>query len=144
MQGQDDLLKGLFTSFSPFNHKIAFALLSQEKQVIFRACDLKGYTQNEAKGHRLLHILQDEDDEQVLAFGTREAHNVLQLFRFPTMVTNDDLDITPVQKLPDMTHQSKFVPVIYSSSTGSLQERDLLIAVMEGNIVRIVRVGLNP
>jgi hypothetical protein len=122
---------------------MAFALLSQEKQVIFRACDLRGYTQNDAKGHRLLHLLLDEGDRQVLAFGTREAHNVLQLFSFATMVTNDDLDISPVQKLPDMTHQSKFVPAIYSASTGSLPQRDLLIAVMEGRIVRIVRVGLN-
>jgi hypothetical protein len=111
--------------------------------VIFRACDLKGYTQSDAKGYRLLHLLLNEDDRQVLAFGTREAHNALQLFSFPTMVANDDLDITPVQKLSDMTHQSKFVPAIYSSSTGSLPQRDLLIAVMEGRIVRIVRVGLN-
>jgi hypothetical protein len=134
----------LFTSFAPYNQKMAFTLLSQEKQVIFRACDLKGYTQNNAEGHRLLHILIDEDDRQVLAFGTREAHNVLQLFSFPATVTNNDLNLAPIQKLPDMTHQSKFASAIYSSSTGPLKQRDLLIAVMEGRIVRIVRVGLNP
>jgi hypothetical protein len=60
------------------------------------------------------------------------------------MAANDDLDITPIQKLPDMNHRSKFVPGIYTYSKVSPPQRDLLIAVMEGRIVRLVRIGLNP
>jgi hypothetical protein len=118
---------------------MAFALLSQEKQMISRAFNLKGFIQSNAQNLRLLHILLDESDQQVLAFGTREAHNALQLFSFPATVTNSDINITAVQKLPDMTHQSKFMAAIYAFSSGSLAQRDLLIAVMEGRTVRIVR-----
>jgi hypothetical protein len=123
---------------------MAFALVSQEKRVIFRARDLKGYTQSDARDLRLLHILLDEGDQQVLAFGTREAHNTLQLFSFPATATNDDLNITSIQRLPDMTHQSKFVSATCTSSSSFSAQRHLLIAVVEGKIVRIVRVGLNP
>jgi hypothetical protein len=121
---------------------MAFALISQEKRVIFRAPGLKGYTQRDAQDLQLLHIILDESDRQVLAFGTREAHNALQLFSFPTATGNDELDITSIQKLPGMTSQSKFVPAIYTSSSGRLIQRNVLIAVMEGKTVRIIRVGL--
>jgi hypothetical protein len=123
---------------------MAFALVSQEKRVIFRARNLKGYTQSDARGLRLLHILLDESDQQILAFGTREAHNALQLFSFPATATNDDLNIISMQMLPTLTHQSQFVPAIYTSSPNFLAQRHLLIAVVEGRMVRIVRVGLTP
>jgi hypothetical protein len=123
---------------------MAFALISQEKRVIVRDCNLRGYTQSDAQDLRLLDILLDDSDQQLLAFGTIQANNALQLFSFPAKVTNDYLNVTSAQKLPDMTHQSKFVSALYTSSRGSLAQRDLMIAVMEGRMIRIVRVGLNP
>jgi hypothetical protein len=121
---------------------MAFALISQEKRIIFRAPGIRAYTQRDAQDLQLLHIILDESDRQVLAFGTREAHNALQLFSFPTATGNDELDITSIQKLPGMTSQSKFVPAIYTSSSGRLIQGNVLIAVMEGKTVRIIRVGL--
>jgi hypothetical protein len=142
LQGQDDILQGLYTCFAPFNHEMAFVIVSQEKRVIVRAWELGLYTQSNARGHRLLKILIDKNDHEVLAFGTREAHNELHLLTFPATDTRDELKIKPGRKLPGMTHQSKFVPAINTSLTGSSTRRHLLIAVMDGFAVRIVRVDL--
>jgi hypothetical protein len=124
---------------------MAFALVSQEKRVIFRARNLKGYTQSDVRGLRLFHVLLDENDRQVLAFGTREAHHALQVFSFPATARNVDLNIISIQWLPDMNHQSHFASAIYTPSSlpNPPTQRYLLIAVMEGETVRIVRVGLS-
>ena len=144
MQGKDDLLQGLFTCFAPYNQNLAFAIVSQEKRVIIRAWELKRYTQSNARGYRLLQMLLDHDDREALAFGTREAHNELQLLTFPVANPREELKIDPGRKLPGMTHQSKFVAAINTASAGSLTQRHLLIAIMEGLTIRILRVGLSP
>jgi hypothetical protein len=136
-------LQGLYTSFAPYNKSMAFAIVSQEKRVIIRAWELGRYTQSNARGHRLLRILLDQDDREVMAFGTREAHNELQLLTFPATDTRDELKIKFRTSLTGMTHQSKFLPAINTTMTGSLTQRQLLIAVMEGSTVRIVRVALD-
>lgn len=143
-QGKDDILQGIFTCFAPYNQNLAFAVVSQEKRVIIRAWNLQRYTQSNARGYRLLQILLDHDDREILAFGTREAHNELQLLTLPTANARDDLEIKSGRKLPAMTHQSKFVAAITTTSTGSLTQRHLLIAILEGLTVRIARVGLDP
>jgi hypothetical protein len=123
---------------------MAFSIVSQEKRVITRVWELQSYTQSNARGHRLLQILLDEDDREVLAFGTREAHNELQLLTFPAKDTKDELKIKPGRSLTGMTHQSKFVPVINTTMVGAVPQRQILIAVMEGAKVRIVRADLDP
>lgn len=122
---------------------MAFAIVSQEKRVIIRAWEQRRYTQSNARGHRLLQLLVDQDDRDVLAFGTREAHNELQLLTFSATDSRDELKTTAGRKLPGMTHQSKFVPAINITMIGSLAQRYLLAAVMEGLTIRIVRV-LDP
>lgn len=117
--------------------------MSQEKRVIVRALELDRFKQSNARGYRLLRILLDHDDREVLAFGTREAHNELQLLNLPSTNLKEDLYIQPGRKMPGMTHQSKFVAAIAATSLGSLMQRHLFVAVMESNTVRIVRIGLN-
>ncbi|KAH8702724.1 kinase-like domain-containing protein [Phaeosphaeriaceae sp. PMI808] len=141
-KGKDDLLQGLFTCFAVYNQTMAFALVSQENRVIIRAWGLERYSQSTARGYRILQILLDQQDQDVLAFGTRQAHNELQLLTFPAANTRDELDIKHERKLPGMTYQSKFVAAITSTSKGPLTERLLLIAIMEGSCLRIVRIGL--
>ncbi|KAH4966662.1 hypothetical protein HBI56_087650 [Parastagonospora nodorum] len=141
--GKDDILQGLYTCFAPYNHDMAFIVVSQEKRVVIRAWEFERYTQSNARGFRLLKILMNKDDHETLAFGTREAHNELQLLTFLTAETRDELKIKSGKKLPGMTHQSKFVPCINTSLTGTLAQRHLLIAVMEGFAVRIVRVDFD-
>jgi hypothetical protein len=142
-QGKDDLLQGLFTCFASYNLNMAFTVVSEERRVITRAWELGCFTQSTARGYRLLQILLDHDDREVLAFGTREAHNELQLLQFPAANTGEDLKIKSGKKLPGMTHQSRFASAITSTSTSSLIQRYLLIAILEGPTVRIVRVSLD-
>jgi hypothetical protein len=142
-QGKDDILQGLYTCFAPYNHDMAFVVVSQEKRVVIRAWEFERYTQSNARGFRLLKILMNKGDHEILAFGTREAHNELQVLTFLTTETRDELKIKSGKKLPGMTHQSKFVPCINTSLTGILAQRHLLIAVMEGFAVRIVRVDFD-
>jgi len=123
---------------------MAFALLSQEKKVINRAWDLKKLTQSNARGFRLLQMLLDPEDQEVLAFGTKEANNDLQLLTFSAADARDELKIQVERKLKGMTHQSRFIAAVNTTLTGTLPQRHLLLAVMEGNTIRIVRVGLNP
>lgn len=123
---------------------MAYAFVSEENIVIIRVWETKRYTQSIAKGYRLLHILLDQDDREVLAFGTRQAHNELQLLTFSTANTSEELDVKHKKKLPNMTHQSKFIAVITNTTRGSLTERHLLIAIMEGLSVRIVCITLSP
>jgi hypothetical protein len=122
---------------------MAFAIVSQEKRVISRAWKLEHYTQSNARGHRVLRILLDQDDREVLAFGTREAHNELQLLTFAATAPSDELKIRPGKALTTMTHQSKFVPALNTTKVGPLAQRQLLIAVLENSRVRIVRIGLS-
>jgi hypothetical protein len=143
-QGKDDILQGLYTCFAPYDHDMAFIIVSQEKRVIVRAWEHGRYTQSNARGHRLLRVLLDNSDHEALAFGTREAHNELQLFMFRTTDTGTELKFKSARKLPDMTHQSKFVAAIKTSALGSIAQRHLLIAVMEGFAVRILCVDLKP
>jgi hypothetical protein len=143
-QGQDDIFRSLFTWFCPYNQSMAFALLSQEKKVITRAWGLKKFTQSNARGFRLLQILLDPEDQDVLAFGTREANNDLHLLTFPTADARDELKIKIEKKLKGMTHQSRFIAAVNTTSTGTLPQRNLLLAIMEGMTIRIVRVGLTP
>jgi hypothetical protein len=142
-QGRDDILQGLYTSFAPYNKEMAFAIVSQEKRVIIRAWELDRYTQSNARGHRLLRILLDQDDREVLAFGTREAHNELQLLTFAATDTKDEVKIQSRRSLMGMTHQTKFVPAINTTTTGPLSQHQLLIAVLENSRVRILRIALN-
>jgi len=118
--------------------------VSEEKRVIVRAWELNRYTQSNARGYRLLQILLNPEDQEVLAFGTREANNELQLLTFPVANAREELKIKPERKLEGMTHQSRFVAAINTHSKGSLAQRNLLIAVVEGPAIRIVRIGLNP
>jgi hypothetical protein len=143
VQGRDDLLQGLFTCFAPYNQNLAFVVVSEEKRVIIRTWGLEGITQSNARGYRVLQILLDQDDREIKAFGTREAHNGLQLLSFPAANTREDLKLKPGKKLPGMTHQSKFVSAITSTSTDPLKQRHLLIAISEGISIRLVHVGLN-
>jgi hypothetical protein len=143
-QGQDDIFRSLFTWFCPYNQSLAFALVSQEKKVITRAWELKKFTQSNARGFRLLQILLDPEDQDVLAFGTKEANNDLHLLTFPAAESRDDLKIKIEKKLKGMTHQSRFIAAVNTTSTGTLPQRNLLLAIMEGMTIRIVRVGLTP
>ncbi|KAF2027483.1 kinase-like protein [Setomelanomma holmii] len=138
-EGRDDLLQGLFTCFAPFNHDLAFAILSQEKRVLIRAWNLGRYAQSSARGYRLLQILLDQDDQQILAFGTREAHNDLQLLTFPATNTKEEIDIKAGVKLQGMTYHSRFVASTNTTSTGSITRRSMLIAILEGSTIRIAR-----
>jgi hypothetical protein len=143
-QGQDDIFRSLFTWFSPYNRSLAFALVSQEKKIITRAWELKKFTQSHARGYRLLQILLDPEDQVVVALGTREANNDLHLLTFPAPDdARKELKITLGKRLHAMTHQSRFVAAINTTSTGSLLQRHLLLAVMEGTTVRVVRVALD-
>jgi hypothetical protein len=142
-QGQDDIFRSLFTWFSPYNRSLAFALVSQEKKFITRALAPKTYTQRHARGYRLLQILLDTTDQVVLALGTREANNDLHLLTFPAADVTDELKITLGKRLHGMTHQSRFVAAVNTISTGSLPQRHLLLAVMEGTTIRVVRVALD-
>jgi hypothetical protein len=45
--------------------------------------------------------------------------------------------------LMGMTHQTKFVPAINTTTTGPLSQHQLLIAVLENSRVRILRIALN-
>jgi hypothetical protein len=119
-------------------------MLSEEKRVIIRAWNLQRYTQSNARGYRLLQILLDHDDRHILAFGTREAHNDLQLLTFPVSNTKEELSIKSGVKLTGMTYHSRFVAAINSTSTGSITQRHMLIAIMEGSTVRIARQNLDP
>ncbi|KAH7067359.1 kinase-like domain-containing protein [Paraphoma chrysanthemicola] len=138
-QGRDDLLHGLFTCFAPFNRDLAFVMLSEEKRVIVRAWNLQRYSQSNARGYRLLHILVDQDDQQILAFGTREAHNDLHLLSIPASNMREEINLRPGHKLPGLTYHSRFVAAINTTSASATTRRCVLIAALEGATIRLVR-----
>lgn len=138
-QGRDDLLHGLFTCFAPFNRDLGFVMLSEEKRVIVRAWDLQRYLQSNARGYRLLHILVDQDDQQILAFGTREAHNDLHLLSIPASNMREELNLKPGPRLPGLNYHSRFVAAVNTTSAGTITRRCVLIVALEGATIRIVR-----
>lgn len=147
-QGQDDIVQSLFTSFCPYNRSWAFALVSQEKRLISRDLNPKRTTQKPAGGFRLLQILLDPEDQEIFAFGTKEANSNLQLLAIPASDDKPDLTIAIAkkeiaEKLKGMTHQSRFIAAINTRPTGAGPQRHLLLAVMEGSTIRIVRVKLD-
>jgi hypothetical protein len=141
-QGKDDLLQSLFTSFAPFNQGAAFAIISEERTIITRACESKRFSQRHARGHRLYQLLMTQDDRGILAFGTSEGRNDSFLFNFPVTTTIEQLDCRNKTKIPGLTNRSKFVPAITTTTYNSHNQRHLLIAVMEDRMVRTIRLDL--
>ena len=62
---------------------------------------------------------------------------------FPSANMKEDLNLKPGRRMIGMTHQSKFVTAITAAPTNPLIQRHLLIAIMEANMIRIARVGLD-
>lgn len=85
----------------------------------------------------------DHDDREILVFGTREAHNELQLLTLPATNLKEEVNIKPGKKLSGMTRQSKFVAAIVAAPDGQLAEHQLLIATMNGETIRIARLHLD-
>jgi hypothetical protein len=117
--------------------------VSQEKRVIIGAYGHQRYIQGNALGYRLLQIVMDDDDREIIALGTREARNELQLLTFSASNTKDVLHIKRGKKLAGMTHQSKYVAAVSTVMSSSIKQRYLLLAILEGLIVRIARVDLD-
>ncbi|CAI6332910.1 unnamed protein product [Periconia digitata] len=142
--GRDDLLQGLYTSFTPHTSNNIFTVLSQEKRVLTRKAwgDATTITQSKAKGHRLLKVLSSLDDEMIYCFGTNEAKNDLQLLSFPPCPLGDEFTIARGTKLPGMTHQSKFVAALYYPPDAEADPR-ALVADMSGRMIRILEVPLS-
>ncbi|KAF2473419.1 kinase-like protein [Lindgomyces ingoldianus] len=144
--GRDDLLQGLYTSFTPHNSNNVFTVLSQEKRVLTRKAWEEGstsITQSKAKGHRLLKVLSSLDDETIYCFGTNEAKNDLRLLSFPPCPPREEFTIPKGAKLPGMTHQSKFAASLYYPSDAQAAPR-ALVADINGRTIRILEVPLNP
>jgi len=145
-QGRDDLLRGLYTSFTPHNSNNVFTILSQEKRVLTRKSWEEGsasLTQSKAKGHRLLKILSSLDDETIYCFGTNEAKNDLRLLSFPSPPPGEEFKIPKGAKLPGMTHQSKFSASLYYPSDAQAAPC-VLVADINGRTIQILEVPLNP
>ncbi|PVH93816.1 kinase-like protein [Periconia macrospinosa] len=143
--GRDDLLQGLYTSFTPHNSHNVFTVLSQEKRVLTRKSWEEGassITQSKAKGHRLLKVLSSLDDQTIYCFGTNEARNDLQLLSFPPCPPGDTFNIGKGQKLPDMTHRSKFAASLYYPLDAEAAPRALVANVQDRRIA-ILEVPLN-
>jgi hypothetical protein len=118
-------------------------IVSQEKRVIVGAYGHQRYTQGNALGYRLLQIVMDDDDREIIALGTREACSELQLLTFSVSNIKDVPNIKCGKKLADMTPQSKYVATVSSVTSSSIKQRYLLLAVWEDLIVRVARVNLD-
>jgi 3-polyprenyl-4-hydroxybenzoate decarboxylase len=114
-------------------------IVSQEKRVIVGAYGHQG----NALGYRLLQIVMDDDDREIIALGTREACSELQLLTFSVSNIKDVPNIKRGKKLADMTPQSKYVATVSSVTSSSIKQRYLLLAVWEDLIVRVARVNLD-
>lgn len=122
---------------------MAFTVISEEKIVSTRALEFDRFSQSKARGHRLLQVMLEEDDQNVLAFGTRDGHNELRLFTFSATDPRDEVKLSIGRRLPSLTLGSKFAPALTTISSGEQAQRHIILAVIEDKVIRIVRVDLD-
>ena len=122
---------------------MAFAVISQEKRVISRAWDPKVFKQSRVQSCRLMKILMDNTDRNILAIGTKQANEELQLFTFPTSTTQEEFQPDGVASLPGMKYGSKFAAAFASQLTQSRERRYVLVSSIDDNAIRVIRTYLD-
>lgn len=145
-QGLDPGNTGLFTAFTAFRQQQATcAFIAREKQLYIQNLADPGSiaVENTIKNYRVLKLVMDWNDRKIFALGTPAGTNRVYLLEMTVPQSEvDNVTVTELVSLPDLSQDDEFTVVLSSSSSQQGGDYILIAALTNARRRWIYRISL--